>query len=393
MAENDCFVIMPFGDKPDVGGDQLDFDQVYEQLIKPAVEVAKLECIRCDEIGTPGWIHAEMISHLYSADVAIVDVTALNANVFYELGVRHALRRSVTVLIRRKGTEIPFNIQGLNVIEYDMEGIESINRARVKISEFISAGVHGRKSDSLVHDVLDLRIGNAPPKVATKTQRSYRLKRVPRKRVCIITGDIKRITGIDVWVNSENTNMQMARFYDRSVSSVIRYLGAEKDEFKDVTKDSVADELAKKVGSQKIVRPATVVVTTSGELAKTHGVKRIFHVAAVIGAVGHGYVPISNIPDCVGNALEVADSEECRDDPPRSILFPLMGTGTARGDLQAIVAELLGAAIDYLVDNPKSTIERVCFVAWSEQELRACEAFLDGCAAVVRAAGRKPREG
>jgi len=66
----------------------------------------------------------------------------------------------------------------------------------------------------------------------------YELQDAKGKLVCIISGDIRNVTGIDVWVNSENTEMQMARFFDRSVSSVIRYLGAVRDEAGHVLKDS-----------------------------------------------------------------------------------------------------------------------------------------------------------
>ena len=285
MPEKRCFVIMPFGEKPDIDGKPLDFDKVYKYLIKPAIDALKIDCIRCDEIEKPGWIHAEMINHIFYDDVAVVDITTLNANVFYELGVRQALRPSVTVLIRKKGTKLPFNIQGLNVIEYDPEDMEAVDKAKSKIGEFIRAGLKTRESDSLVHDVLHLRIATQP-KILKQTETSrYKLADVPKKGICIITGDIQSIKGIDIWVSSENTNMQMARFFDRSVSSVIRYLGAEKDEAGLVVKDTIADELTKKVG-QKTVPPATIIATTAGQLENTHQVKKIFHAASVAGAVG-----------------------------------------------------------------------------------------------------------
>jgi hypothetical protein len=108
-----------FGQKHDNEGQLIDFDDLYEFMIKESVEALGVTCIRSDEISESGMIHREMIEHTYTADIAVVDITTLNPNVFYELGVRHALRKSITVLIRQKGTKLPFNIQGLNVIEYD----------------------------------------------------------------------------------------------------------------------------------------------------------------------------------------------------------------------------------------------------------------------------------
>ena len=384
MAKKRCFVIMPFGEKPDVDGKALDFDKVYKYLIRPPVESMDIECIRCDEISKPGWIHAEMIEHIYQDDVAVVDITTLNPNVFYELGVRQALRSSTTVLIRKKGTKLPFNIQGLNVIDYDPEDKESVKETKRKIADFVRHGLQASKGDSLVHEVLPLRIATLP-RVLNKTETfAYALADNPEKSVCIITGDIQRIKGIDIWVNSENTNMQMARFFDRSVSGVIRYLGAEKNQAGLVTKDSIAEDLARIVGHQNTVPPATVIATASGQLATTHSVKMIFHAATVAGGVGQGYTPIPNIADCVTNALTKADSPEFDRVGLRSILFPLMGTGTARGDLRDIVAPLIEAAIEYLRTNRNSRIQQVHFMALSEAELVACRSLLDNSPVVRR---------
>jgi len=109
MQTKSCFVIMPFGEKTDVNGEVIPFDTVYEHILKPAGK--KLEShgisvnsVRCDEIERAGWIHSTMIKHIMESDIAIVDVTTANPNVFYELGVRHALKRKVTLLVRRRGT-------------------------------------------------------------------------------------------------------------------------------------------------------------------------------------------------------------------------------------------------------------------------------------------------
>jgi O-acetyl-ADP-ribose deacetylase (regulator of RNase III) len=384
MAKKRCFVIMPFGEKPDIDGKVLDFEKVYKYLIKPSLEAMKMDCIRCDEIGKPGWIHAQMIEHIYQDDVVVVDITTLNPNVFYELGARHALRASVTVLIRKKGTKLPFNIQGLNTIDYDSEDLQSVEEAKQKIGDFIRHGLKASKGDSLVHDVLPLRIGTLP-KVLHKTETFvYPLVNILQKAICITTGDIQKIKDIDIWVSSENTNMQMARYFDRSVSSVIRYLGADKDQAGTVTKDTMVEELAKIVGHQTAVPPATVIATHAGQLKHTHSVKMIFHAAAVSGAIGVGYVPIPNLADCVTNALTKADSPEYENFNLKSILFPLMGTGTARGDLKTIVCPLIEAAIEYLLANRTSRIERVHFIARSEEELNTCLSVLDNSPTVRR---------
>lgn len=372
-------MVMPFGDKKDADGKPIDFDEIYERMIKPAVEDAGIECIRSDEIGKPGSIHRKMIEHLYKANVVVVDITTLNPNVFYELGVRHSLRRSVTVLVRRKGTSVPFNIQGFNVVEYE-KGFKKVDQAKSKIGEFIKNGLAGQESDSLVHDVLpvDVKVRGKP---ANKSETRYLLNDASGRSLCVISGDIQDVTGIEVWVNSENTDMQMARFSDRSVSGTIRFLGAEKDDLGEVVTDTVAQELAVKKGTKTNVNPLTVIQTGSGELERTHGVKWIFHAAAVRGTPpGGGYRPVDDVHRCVRKALEKADGLV---EPLKSILFPLFGTGTAQGDVGEVGLQLK-AAIEYLVDTPESSLERVCFVAWSEDDLHACTRFLDSSQLVTR---------
>jgi len=95
-----CFVVMGFGKKTDFEtGRVLDLDQSYLALIKPAVEAARLKCIRADEIVHSGLIDVPMYEQLLNADVVVADVSTSNRNALYELGVRHALRPYTTVII------------------------------------------------------------------------------------------------------------------------------------------------------------------------------------------------------------------------------------------------------------------------------------------------------
>ncbi|MDH3530674.1 MAG: DUF4071 domain-containing protein, partial [Acidobacteriota bacterium] len=81
-----CFILMPFGQKRDASGRTIDFDRVYEDLIKPSIEDAGMEPIRADEEQTGGIIHKPMYERLVLCEFAVADLTTANANVFYELG-------------------------------------------------------------------------------------------------------------------------------------------------------------------------------------------------------------------------------------------------------------------------------------------------------------------
>jgi hypothetical protein len=91
---------MPFGKKKEPQRrDEVDFDQIYERGIKPAVRRFDIDCIRADEERSGGVIHLPMFERLLLAEIAIVDVTLANPNVYYELGVRHASRPRTTISI------------------------------------------------------------------------------------------------------------------------------------------------------------------------------------------------------------------------------------------------------------------------------------------------------
>jgi hypothetical protein len=116
-----CFVLMPFGSKHDpAGGPDIDFNRVYETAIEPGITDAGLEPVRADNEVTGGIIHKPMFERLLLCDFAVADLTTANANVFYELGVRHAARPSTTLPIFAAGQRIPFDVQLVRALQYKL---------------------------------------------------------------------------------------------------------------------------------------------------------------------------------------------------------------------------------------------------------------------------------
>jgi tetratricopeptide (TPR) repeat protein len=114
-----CFVLMPFGQKPAGTSLLVDFDEVYESLIRPAIVAADLEPLRADEERAGGLIHKPMFERLILCEYAVADLTTANANVFYELGVRHAVRPASTILIFAKDlARLPFDVAPLRGLPY-----------------------------------------------------------------------------------------------------------------------------------------------------------------------------------------------------------------------------------------------------------------------------------
>lgn len=115
------FAAMPFGSKPEPDGARVvDFDALYENCIRPAADEADVSVIRADEETLGGIIHRPMYERLLLAEIVVADLTFANANVFYELGVRHAARPRSTILIYAKVAQLPFDVAPIRAIPYEL---------------------------------------------------------------------------------------------------------------------------------------------------------------------------------------------------------------------------------------------------------------------------------
>ncbi len=133
VKEKVCFIICPL----DKEGSEIRkrSNDVRDFIIKPVVEKYGYKLIRPDEIATPGIIQIQIISHLLNSELVIADLSGHNANVFYELAIRHATRKPFIQLIQ-KGQSIPFDICTNRTIEINLE-IGDATRAKEQIEEQI----------------------------------------------------------------------------------------------------------------------------------------------------------------------------------------------------------------------------------------------------------------
>lgn|GEM_PF-4167377 len=116
------FAAMPFGRKDEPGGARaVNFDALYDECIKPAAAAADVEVIRADEETLGGIIHRPMYERLLLAEIVVADLTFANANVFYELGVRHAARPRSTILIYAQIGQLPFDVAPIRAIPYKLD--------------------------------------------------------------------------------------------------------------------------------------------------------------------------------------------------------------------------------------------------------------------------------
>lgn len=146
-ANASCFVMQPFG---------APLGSYYEKVYKPAIEKAGLKAVRADaDIFATGKIMDQVWRGISSAKVLVAELTSRNPNVFYELGIAHALRKPV-VLVSAKEEDVPFDLQHIRVIYYDTSDPFWGSKLIEKVSENILSAIKNPE-EAVFRGELDLR--------------------------------------------------------------------------------------------------------------------------------------------------------------------------------------------------------------------------------------------
>jgi hypothetical protein len=151
-----CFVIAPIGEEHSEVRRRS--DQVRAHVIAPAVSDCRYEPIRADKISEPGLITSQVIQHLLEDALVVADLSGRNANVFYELAVRHAVRKPVVQLIQA-GEPIPFDVAQSRTIQVDHHDPDSVARAKEELTTQIKAvEADPSKVDTPISVAIDLQV-------------------------------------------------------------------------------------------------------------------------------------------------------------------------------------------------------------------------------------------
>ncbi len=128
--ERICFVIAPIGEE----GTEIRrrSDQVLKHIITPAAKECGYKAVRADTISEPGMITSQVIQHLVEDPLVIADLTGRNPNVFYELAVRHAVRKPCVQIIQI-GEPIPFDVSQSRTIQVDHHDLDSAARCKEEL--------------------------------------------------------------------------------------------------------------------------------------------------------------------------------------------------------------------------------------------------------------------
>lgn len=116
-----CFIVGPIGDRLDAAGTEgrLRYEnatQIWENVFEPACATFGLTPVRADKIAESGEIPEQIFTYLRDADVVIADLTGGNANVMYELGLRHT-RDKITIQIGEH-QQLPFDVNTIRTVKF-----------------------------------------------------------------------------------------------------------------------------------------------------------------------------------------------------------------------------------------------------------------------------------
>jgi hypothetical protein len=129
-----CFVVGPIGH--DGSLERRHSDLLLNTVIKNALQSEEFSYVvkRADEDTDPGLIGDRVVSDIINAELVVADLTNLNPNVFYELGIRHSTEKP-TIHIAQSGTVLPFDIISHRTIFVDLSDWNSIEQARFRLAE------------------------------------------------------------------------------------------------------------------------------------------------------------------------------------------------------------------------------------------------------------------
>lgn len=151
--DEECFFITPIGEE---GSDiRRRSDGILKYIVGRAATEVGLEAVRVDQLADPGQINLQVVDHVLNAKAAVADLTGSNANVFYEVAIRHTARLPL-VLIAEKGSVLPFDIANMRTIFFDHTDLASADECRQAIVEALKSAIDGGIVDSPIGTSIDL---------------------------------------------------------------------------------------------------------------------------------------------------------------------------------------------------------------------------------------------
>ncbi len=167
-----CFVITSFGEKDNLNDikskqaagisgpvQKINFDRIYDELVKPAIVLAGLEPVKESEEKSGGIIHKTMYEKIILCEFCIADLTNLNPNAYYELGMRYAVKPFTTVpIVAASHFPLPFDIASNRIFKYQVDNEFNLSDKQndiKKLAEALLEAKKNRSTDSPLYDLID----------------------------------------------------------------------------------------------------------------------------------------------------------------------------------------------------------------------------------------------
>jgi len=163
MPDKICFVIAPIGNEGSAIRSRS--DKVLKHIVTPIAQEFGYEVIRADKISQPGIITSQIIQHLFEDALVIADLTGQNPNVFYELAIRHVVKKPFIQIIQ-SGEDIPFDVAVTRVIQFDISDLDSVEQCKIDFKKQVAVieedPAHVETPVSITFDVMALRQSEKP---------------------------------------------------------------------------------------------------------------------------------------------------------------------------------------------------------------------------------------
>ncbi|MEQ9315399.1 MAG: hypothetical protein RLN72_06060 [Henriciella sp.] len=313
--------------------------------------------------------YKRLIGSLLRSNLAVIDLSVSDAS-HYVMGLRHALSNNPTLCLSA-GTpssrlcNTRFTSGARNYI--DVNSDTWLEQARVCCATVGKPLERSWENDPHASQLFTVRPTEEPFKASGCDENGWHLivngDRVSHPKILIFEGNIAAANCFDIWVNSENIQMEMARFWDRSISARIRQLGAVNigKPGEDRRKDALGLALAEEMGTRTTVDVGKVFMTMTDPASKLNAcnkVECVAHVASTIpNETTYGFDSGGKIRECVKNIFAGIKSFGDKHRPKsglrlNSVLIPLLGSGDG-GTHPALVAHQIVATLADLIRDPK----------------------------------------
>lgn len=171
-SKDKCFIVTPIG--KDNSDERRFAEGITEAVLIPVLNEYKMEVVVAHKISQAGSINDQIIKHIYEDKLVIANLTGLNPNVMYELGVRYTMRKH-TILICEKGTILPFDIINERTIFYTND-IAGSKELATSLKDMLSKVDYEKIPDNPIYKSLDFE--NAMGKIKDEDASSAILEKL-----------------------------------------------------------------------------------------------------------------------------------------------------------------------------------------------------------------------